>query len=990
MDKIKNPPAVMRSAPFWSWNDKLDENELRRQIREMANKGWGGYFMHSRVGLVTGYLSDEWMSLIRACADEAEKTNTYAWLYDEDKWPSGFAGGEVPRKDKAFRSRALVLVKSGSKALNDTVLAEITIEDSDYQICCRISELNSIHFNGTSYVDLMSPDAVKEFINCTHERYKKSCGEYFGKSIPGIFTDEPCYLVYNQYNVPAAPWSDFLPEFFVKMKGYNILDHLPEIFFDINDYRKIRFDYYDAATELFKQSFTKQYYDWCNDNDMLMTGHFMAEDGLRYQTQWSGDVMTHYEYMHWPGIDKLGRNIDQVVTVKQVTSAVDQLGKERAFCEVYGCMGGQGSFFHRKWIGDWQAALGISFINHHLSLYSMRGERKRDYPANLFYQQPWWDDEREFADYQGRLCALAANGERIVDILLIQPLTSVWAEYSPKHIDTNFLPERKYDEPFNYISHRLLQEKLDYHYGNENLMSKYGSVNGKRLKIGSHIYKCIIMPQSCNIKSTTLSLLVDYGKLGGEIIVIGNLPSMIDGVKSKVEIPGAKIVSTVDEAVDIVSAHYPNRIRVIDTITNANAPSALVHSRHTVDSSWHLIVNSSDKREIHARIEIPECFDEPTAILDLYTGDLYKVPDNKSIELTIYPAGSLALVCGNNTEEAADTLPSCMKSGIVFNGLSKQSPVTVIEDLKCSILDVNTLLLNDFILEMDGAKVYEGPICGSWHKYFYPAKEGTPFRATYTFDSEVSINDCFAVIEAAENLDNIYFNGTQVEPMKEKGELGAFDPEKSWLDINFTKVPLPKIKPGINTLTIEGKKSNNITGPGSHLGIENWQEHYPTEAEEIYICGNFCVKQLSDSQFMLSEFTNTAGYNITSEGFPFYCGKIKFSASFRLAGKPDKKVHIRLNGASMASAQIMINGKPCGSIYTDPMMLEVTNAVKSGENNIEVIMSTTLVNAFGPNRMAGIKDQTGIGPGSFINMNGFKEGYELFDFGLESIGLYVE
>lgn len=49
----------------------------------MAARGWGSYFMHSRVGPVTQYLSPEWMRLIRACAEEARKTGTLAWLYDE-------------------------------------------------------------------------------------------------------------------------------------------------------------------------------------------------------------------------------------------------------------------------------------------------------------------------------------------------------------------------------------------------------------------------------------------------------------------------------------------------------------------------------------------------------------------------------------------------------------------------------------------------------------------------------------------------------------------------------------------------------------------------------------------------------------------------------------------------------------------------------------------------------------------------------------------
>ncbi len=231
---------------------------LKRQIREMAAKGWGSYFMHSRVGLVTGYLSDEWMSLVNACAEEAERTQTYAWLYDEDKWPSGFAGGEVPEKSESFRSRALVLLKKGGATANDTVLCSANHGGIEYDICKRVSPLGNTWFNGACYVDLMSPDAVREFINCTHERYKKSCSRHFGKAIPGIFTDEPCYTLSGGYSAPAVPWSDFLPDFFKQMKSYDITERLPLLFFEFDGYRRVRFDFYDAAAELFKRSFTKR------------------------------------------------------------------------------------------------------------------------------------------------------------------------------------------------------------------------------------------------------------------------------------------------------------------------------------------------------------------------------------------------------------------------------------------------------------------------------------------------------------------------------------------------------------------------------------------------------------------------------------------------------------------------------------------------------------------------------------------------------------
>ena len=79
-----NPPAEFRGAPFWAWNGKLNREELLRQIHILKDMGMGGFFMHSRAGLQTEYLGDEWMELIRICSEEAEKLGMKAYLYDED------------------------------------------------------------------------------------------------------------------------------------------------------------------------------------------------------------------------------------------------------------------------------------------------------------------------------------------------------------------------------------------------------------------------------------------------------------------------------------------------------------------------------------------------------------------------------------------------------------------------------------------------------------------------------------------------------------------------------------------------------------------------------------------------------------------------------------------------------------------------------------------------------------------------------------------
>ncbi len=69
--------------------------------------GIGGFHIHSRTGLAFDYLSDEFMNLVKLCNEKAKEEDMLCWLYDEDRWPSGFAGGYVT-KDDQYRQRFLV------------------------------------------------------------------------------------------------------------------------------------------------------------------------------------------------------------------------------------------------------------------------------------------------------------------------------------------------------------------------------------------------------------------------------------------------------------------------------------------------------------------------------------------------------------------------------------------------------------------------------------------------------------------------------------------------------------------------------------------------------------------------------------------------------------------------------------------------------------------------------------------------------------------
>ena len=329
---LKNPGSEYRGAPFWAWNGKLEPEELRKQIRIMRQMGLGGFFMHSRVGLATPYLSKEWMDCIAACVDEAEKLDMQAWLYDEDRWPSGAAGGLVTRNEK-YRMHRLVLEhirKPNQLKWSKDVLAAFAVSFRNKTIVGGLRRLGrnapvpalakgeeilvfrdyrkegSDWFNGYSYLDTMNREAVQKFIEVTHEAYCKHFPKIIGKRIPGIFTDEPNYGGIGHFIWAAKPgerlgcvlpWTPKLPLIFKKRYGYDLLSNLVELFYLIEDREisSVRLHYYDCITFLFVDAFARQIGAWCHKHKCLHIGHVLAEETLLRQTMQVCSTLRFYE-----------------------------------------------------------------------------------------------------------------------------------------------------------------------------------------------------------------------------------------------------------------------------------------------------------------------------------------------------------------------------------------------------------------------------------------------------------------------------------------------------------------------------------------------------------------------------------------------------------------------------------------------------------------------------------------------------------------------
>ncbi len=486
---FKNVPKKYRPVPFWSWNEKLNTEETKRQVAEMSRIGMGGFFMHARGGLQTEYMGEEWFENISAAVDMAEKTGLSAWAYDENGWPSGFGNGVV-NSCGVYYMQKYICREQGEKQTEETL--------------ANIDGMHYFYKVNPFYVDTLDGKVTQKFIDEIYNPYY----EKYKNRIEGFFTDEP----QNTHN--GFPWSFIMPKTYKEMYGDDLLSHLPELFEDTGDYKRTRIRYRNMVTVLFSENYMKRIYDWCDERGLKFTGHLVSEDNLFSQLSSNGACMPHYEYFHIPGVDKLMRGIDDGFAALQLGSVAQQLGKKQVITESYALCGHNVSFSELRGITDWQFRCGVNLICPHLEGYSLRGIRKRDYPPAMYEQQPWWNDYADYIDTMSRLGMILTESEARVDTLLMHPQTMAWAIFNGDNKeDVNAL-----NDVFVAAINCLDRKHIVYHLGDEIIMRRHAFVDGDSLVIGEQRYKTVVTLKGQYFMPETEKLLAEFCANGGKLI----------------------------------------------------------------------------------------------------------------------------------------------------------------------------------------------------------------------------------------------------------------------------------------------------------------------------------------------------------------------------------------------------------------------------------------------------------------------------------------
>lgn len=1017
LKEFKNPGVAYRGKPFWSWNGELEKDELVRQVKVMKEMGLGGYFMHSRAGLITEYLGDEWFDLINAVADAGEEEGLESWLYDEDRWPSGSAGGKVT-EDPQYSMKSIVLKESDVDKFSwdgnivkvfagkvdgfnldeyfeiskDTDLSKLEgYKILKFEIIPQ--ERNSV-YNGNTYIDTMSLKATERFIELTHEEYKKRCEDRIGTTIKGIFTDEPHrghmlddFKEVDGVRQCSCAYTDDIFEEFEKRYGYDAKAILPELYYIYKGRKvnKVKKDYVDLANALFIERFAIPVNNWCIENNMELTGHYLHEDSLTNQTVPCGSIMRMYEYMGYPGVDVLTEGNRCYWVVKQLSSVARQLDKKWLLSELYGCTGWQFDFKAHKAVGDWQALFGINLRCHHLSWYTMEGESKRDYPASILHQSAYYPYYDLVESYFARFGVVISSGKPECEVLVLNPIESVWAQIHmgwARWISSVDEDVRKLERHYEELFHMLCGNHIDFDYGEEEMMSRHASVEDGALRVGNARYKVVVVSGMLTMRESTIKLLEEFVEQGGKVIFAGDLPKYVDAVESE----KVSELSSKATCIPFDKKELANEIKSVTAsrIDIAYKDGSVLNDvfcqvRNVEDSSFIVMLNTDRNNPKDGVVVKYKLQDSSRDVFveewDLLTGNRYEVVDyeckNGFVEINTYlnPAGERVFLVTSKKDdslvsrEVLSTKETKLYDGMVDYELDEPN-VCVLDFAKWKFNDGEwndedeVLKVDAKVRQLNGMETRSGGMLQPWFAKLHDHKVYGDVELEYEFYvDEIPTGDVYIAAERPENWD-YSINGVK---------LACEDFSDIWIDVCFKKMLVPKgaIKLGLN----------KVTARTSFMRTTN--------IEAVYVLGSFGVKLDGKKKTITTLPKEIAFENLVNYNLPFYTGCVTYKLNAQkvkslIGDVSNKRVVLSPKSFTGALVKVEYDGAEPILLGWDPYEADVTEAVREGKD-INVTLVCTRRNTFGPLHIVPLHHGA-YGPGHFTTGgDSWTDNYNLID-----------
>lgn len=990
-----DPPAKFAFAPFWFLNHELTDEELKWQIQEMNANGVRGFILHPRHGLITEYLSEDYFDRIRTCIEEADKLGMKAYLYDENNWPSGPVDGVLLESYPQYRMSGCIISQrfhvAGGRSLKqkldvrdgliaavavpveknilvglpqDAVLLDSFIKDGTLKwvapddvarwavfIFARIILRGGTFFGG--YLDTLNDDAVAKFIEMTHQKYAERFSKYFGGIIDGIFTDEPSMCYFGADTIPFTP---SLPSEFCWRHNYDFWRVLPAIFENAgNSTAQMRCDFYNTITAMYQDAYFKQIYDYCDPLHLNTIGHVMQEGELYQSTRHQGDFFRGAEFMHFAGCDFLcditwpspgNGALNNLVGPKLASSAAHIFNKARAMSECFGLAGGWHVDMRLlKCLADWLVALGINFLQPHAFYYSIQGHRKWECPPGEFYQSPFWPYYKYLADYAARLCSIFTGAEHVADVAVIWPARSMWAAIDP----TNTEESKKIIKSFETITSALLKAGYDFDIiPEETLTNEMSSLDLEHYPSGEQ-YQALVIPYCPTLMEDTANFISDCAEQGSNVVLAGDAPHnfiinsgaewngcdwseavfmelfryafdsgrhalMTRGVEdvgqSTVVIPNAMdmdentFVSVFSELFDDL---FDADVKVQDANSSRQFIPEIIHSHYMHgENDFYMFVNTSRDTTISALISL-DTIGVPS-IWNAETGAVNSLPsydydgERTTFKLEFQPCESYVI--------SVTTMPIGEEVVEIEAEPKYGKVIELADEWEFDTEKPNALPLSDWRFTMEA--------------------HGGSASHVYTTEFDCAADLTIARIAIDGLLTEKIWRRTasiHTEITLNGGRINGFV-QGEYLDHLIMEADvLPHIKQGKNILQI---RCNTQLAAAGNL------------SDPAYFIGDFEVHDKGKKAAVVSASGCIRTGDWAVQGYAYYSG-IGIYRQIITLSHTNKRVYLHMEKPG-DMAELIVNGEFAAVLAWDPWVADITDLVKSGENEIIIRVANSMGN----------------------------------------------
>lgn len=995
-----HPPACFRGTPFWAWNCRMTKETVSRTLSELKEMGMGGAYIHCRTGMDMPYLGAEFMDMVRYAHEQAGEKGMFTCLYDEDRWPSGYGGGLVTR-DEQFRSRFLTFspkelpldeevqtgeMKSCAQAVSsgkrkflgvyEVYLKDGFLEDYRYwkpeergllesgnierkkgHVWFAYLEVSGDNpwFNNQAYVNTLDENAIRRFIEITYESYEKELGEFFGKDVPCIFTDEPQFSFKTRLGfaeektTQTIPYTDDFEQTYRQACGESFLEHLPEIFWELpnGQISVSRYRYHDHVCERFTRAYADQIGSWCRNHHILLTGHMMREPFLEGQTMALGEAMRAYRSFDLPGIDMLCDR-RELTTAKQAQSAVHQFGCPGMTSEIYGVTNWDFDFRGHKAAGDWQAALGVTRRVHHLTWTTMAGEAKRDYPAPIGYQSPWYQEYPYIEDYFSRINAVLTRGKALVKVAVIHPVESYWLYWGTEEHTGEIRGEM--EENFQNLIWWLLYGLLDFDYVSEALLAQTREQQGDKFIMGEMAYDVVLVPDCVTLRSATVERLERFCDAGGQVIFAGRVPECVDAVfDGRTRKLASRCLTIGFSNHQILAALDEARVVDIRRGSGLRTDNILYQMRLEDEAQWLFLAHGEKARNQ----DLAQMEELVVKVKGNWNVEQLRPEDGTRQEIAVrrekgwtfwktesYDHDSFLyhLVPWRSQEFLENPVKASDATEVMRKDTAGRCLVKLPETVSFYLEEPNVLLLDQAEYRFD-----DGP----WQEKeeilridnMFRNELGLPLRTEafaqpwvgkkrkddthrlglrFIIQSECEVSHVKLALERAEETD-ICWNGQNL----------VCKPDGWYTDRDIQTIRLGEVKAGNNVLEVSLPFAQDV------------------HVEAMYLLGDFGVA-LTGRSARLQPLAKTLGFgDICVQGLPFYGGNIRYEMEVEIPEDCGEKTMLQISKFRCPAIGASVDGSFCGLIAVSPYQIEL-GMLKPGRHSLSLRAYGNRVNTFGP------------------------------------------